>query len=65
MPVSTLCCSADPVESRRSRSSEQIRDRMLKLVYDELRRLARGFLARERSTTRCSPRRSSTRRISG
>ena len=47
MPVSTPCCSADPVESPRSRSSEQIRDRMLKLVYDELRRLAAARLARE------------------
>src|SRR5215204_4435731 len=55
MPVSTPCCSADPVESPRSRSSEQIRDRMLKLVYDELRRLARGFLARERSDHTLQP----------
>ena len=32
-----------------SRSNEQARDQMLPLVYDELRRLARAYLARERS----------------
>ena len=30
-------------------SNEQARDQILPLVYDELRRLARAFLARERS----------------
>jgi hypothetical protein len=32
-----------------NRGNEQARDQMLPLVYDELRRLARAFLARERS----------------
>jgi hypothetical protein len=31
------------------RGNEQARDEMLALVYDELRRLARGFLVRERA----------------
>ena len=48
MSVSSICCSADPVEPPRSRGGEQTRDQMLKLVYDELRRLARAFLFRER-----------------
>ena len=48
MSVSSTCCSADPVEPPRSRGGEQTRDQMLKLVYDELRRLARAFLFRER-----------------
>ena len=48
MSVSSTCCSADPVAPPRSRDGEQTRDQMLKLVYDELRRLARAFLFRER-----------------
>ena len=48
MSVSSTCCSADPVAPPRSRGGEQTRDQMLKLVYDELRRLARAFLFRER-----------------
>jgi RNA polymerase sigma factor (TIGR02999 family) len=32
-----------------NRGNEQARDQMVPLVYDELRRLARAFLARERS----------------
>ena len=34
---------------------EQIRDEMLPLVYDELRRVARGFLSRERSDHTLQP----------
>ena len=48
MSVSSTCCSADPVVPPRSRGGEQTRDQMLQLVYDELRRLARAFLFRER-----------------
>ena len=34
---------------------EQIRDEMMPLVYDEMRRVARGFLARERSDHTLQP----------
>ena len=38
-------------------------DSLLPLVYQELRRLAAGYIRREKPARRCSPRRSSTRRI--
>jgi RNA polymerase sigma factor (TIGR02999 family) len=55
MSVSSTCCYADPVAPPRNRGGEATRDQMLKLVYDELRRLARGFLARERSDHTLQP----------
>ena len=55
MSVSSTCCSADPVAPPRSRGGEQTRDQMLKLVYDELRRLARAFLFRERADHTLQP----------
>ena len=55
MSVSSTCCSADPVVPPRSRGGEQTRDQMLKLVYDELRRLARAFLLRERADHTLQP----------
>ena len=55
MSVSSTCCSADPVVPPRSRGGEQTRDQMLKLVYDELRRLARAFLFRERADHTLQP----------
>ena len=48
MPVSSHRCDAKPVEHLCSEVEQPARDRMLPLVYDELRRLARAFLARER-----------------
>jgi RNA polymerase sigma factor (TIGR02999 family) len=48
MPVSSHHCDATPVEHLCSEVEQPARDRMLPLVYDELRRLARAFLARER-----------------
>ena len=55
MSVSSTCCSADPVVPPRSRGGEQTRDQMVKLVYDELRRLARAFLFRERADHTLQP----------
>jgi len=55
MSVSSTCCSADPVVPPRSGGGEQTRDQMLKLVYDELRRLARAFLLRERADHTLQP----------
>ena len=48
-----------------NRGDAQARDQMLPLVYDELRRLARAFLAASGATTPFRPPRSCTRRISG
>ena len=48
MPDSSHGCDAKPVEHLCSEVEQPARDRMLPLVYDELRRLARAFLARER-----------------
>jgi RNA polymerase sigma factor (TIGR02999 family) len=48
MGVSTHACSADTVEHPGSEVAQQSRDQILPLVYDELCRLARAFLARER-----------------
>jgi RNA polymerase sigma factor (TIGR02999 family) len=48
MPVSSHLSDAKPVEHLCSEVEQPARDRMLPLVYDELRRLARAFLARER-----------------
>ena len=39
---------------------ETARTRLIEAVYDELRRLARGYLRRSAGTTHCRPRRSST-----
>ena len=47
MVVSTHACS-DAVEHPARDAAQQARDRILPLVYDELCRLARAFLARER-----------------
>ncbi|HVQ12155.1 MAG TPA: sigma-70 family RNA polymerase sigma factor [Vicinamibacterales bacterium] len=49
MPASPRFCDADPHAHPASRVNELARDQILPLVYDELRRLARAFLARERS----------------
>jgi len=49
MPVLSRFRDADPVAHTGDRVDEDARDQMLPLVYDELRRLARAFLARERS----------------
>jgi RNA polymerase sigma factor (TIGR02999 family) len=49
MPVLSRFCDADLDAHPGSRVNEHARDQMLPLVYDELRRLARAFLARERS----------------
>ena len=48
MPVSSHLSDANPVEHLCSEVEQPARDRMLPLVYDELRHLARAFLARER-----------------
>ena len=55
MPVSSPAVLADLDAHPWSRSNEQIRDQMLPLVYDELRRRARGFLAHERSNHTLEP----------
>ena len=55
MHVSSARCSADPVAPPCDGGHEQTRDQMLPLVYDELRRLARVFLARERSDHTLQP----------
>jgi len=49
MNVSSRFCDAGPDAHPASRVNEHARDQILPLVYDELRRLARAFLARERS----------------
>ena len=49
MPVSSRLCDVDPDAHPGRRVDEHARDEILPLVYDELRRLARAFLARERS----------------
>ena len=49
MAFSSHVCYADPVAHPCSRTNEHPRDQALPLVYDQLRRLARAFLARERS----------------
>jgi RNA polymerase sigma-70 factor, ECF subfamily len=49
MPVSSRFCDADPDAHPGSLVNEHARDQILPLVYDELRRLARAFLSRERS----------------
>lgn len=49
MNVSSRFCDAGPDAHPASRVNEHPRDQILPLVYDELRRLARAFLARERS----------------
>ena len=48
MAVSTHACSAGMVEPPGSEVAQRARDRILPMVYDELCRLARAFLARER-----------------
>jgi RNA polymerase sigma-70 factor, ECF subfamily len=48
MRVSTLLCSETAHAQPWRDGHEQVRDEMLPLVYDELRRVARLFLARER-----------------
>ena len=49
MDVSSHFPHRDPAPSLGSRVDERARDQMLPLIYQELRRLARAFLARERS----------------
>lgn len=49
MPPPSRFCDADPDVHPASGINELARDQILPLVYDELRRLARAFLARERS----------------
>ena len=49
MPVSSRFCDADTDAHPGGRVNEHARDQILPLVYDELRRLARAFLVRERS----------------
>jgi RNA polymerase sigma factor (TIGR02999 family) len=55
MRMSSFCCSAACEAPVRNRGHDQIRDQMLPLVYDELRRLARLYLARERSDHTLQP----------
>ena len=43
----------------------QALDRLVPIVYDELRRLAHHYMHGERAATRCRPRRSSTRSTCG
>ena len=49
MNVSSRFCDEDVDAHPASRVNEHARDQILPLVYDELRRLARAFLAHERS----------------
>jgi RNA polymerase sigma factor (TIGR02999 family) len=49
MPELSNCGAPVRLADRSQTGADGTRDRMLPLVYDELRRLARGFLARERS----------------
>ena len=55
MPVSADPCSAGPIAHPWNLGHEPARDQMLQLVYGELRRLARAFLARERSDHTLQP----------